>query len=360
MAYLLKQVNWYGEGGSAPIETFTDDVKMNIRLGSDGTPSTAEITLVNPLDRKESGVYLHKYVNPQQEIKFQEGDVVKIFLAYEDENRDIDVTSTSDDLIMTAEITEFQVIVEGGKSTIKLICIDKTFSMLSKLWAFNYDSSLNMNSPDIIQDVVRHTCDEGSQDNESYDSNGNLVYNGIYTIDARLTTGNYPGTPGDPPAYIQDARTDNSAFPNVTIAKVFKPVYEFIKDLSTPEYTNTEAEISGDALINKRNMIFYIDYDNRLHWFYPEEAHITTLNGTITAIATTISLTDSSDFPGRGRVQIGAELIDYTGNAANDLTGCTRGVNNTTAAAHTAGVDVYSYLFVKDSIYILFRISIHP
>ena len=350
MSYLLQRIDWYGDGGSANPESFSDITKVNIKLGSDGTPSTAEITLVNPLDRKESDVYLHKYVNKEQEIKFQEGDVVKIYLAYTDTNREISTSSTSADLIMTAEITEFQVNVEMGKSTIKLSCTDKTFSMLCKLWAFNYDATSAMNAPEIIQDVIRNTCDEGSQDAESFDDSGNKVYNGIYTIDARLMTGTtYPGTSGDPPAYIQTRRIgDNSVFPDVTIAKTFKPVYEFIKDLSTPESTNSEAEISGDSLKVKRNMIYYIDYNNRFHWFYPEEAHTTTLDGTHTAVVTTIALVDATGFPTIGRVQIGAELIDYTGITTNNLTGCTRGVNNTTASAHDDLASVYSDLYIKE------------
>lgn len=47
-----------------------------------------------------------------------------------------------------------------------------------------------------------------------------------------------------------------------------------------------------------------------------------------------------------GRVQIGIEQIDYTGKSATgpSLTGCTRGVNETTADAHPAGAVVFSLL----------------
>tara|TARA_B110000503_G_scaffold128522_1_gene199707 strand:- start:209 stop:2359 length:2151 start_codon:yes stop_codon:yes gene_type:complete len=60
----------------------------------------------------------------------------------------------------------------------------------------------------------------------------------------------------------------------------------------------------------------------------------TTLNGAINDSVTTIPLTDSTSFPAIGRVLIDSEIISYTGNAANQLTGCTRGTDGTTAASH--------------------------
>ena len=69
---------------------------------------------------------------------------------------------------------------------------------------------------------------------------------------------------------------------------------------------------------------------------------VTTLNGSINAITTTIVLTDASQFPSSGTsyVQIGSEEISYTGKSGNTLTGVTRGVRNTTAASHTSGDSV--------------------
>ena len=66
----------------------------------------------------------------------------------------------------------------------------------------------------------------------------------------------------------------------------------------------------------------------------------TTLNGAITNSATTITLTSATNFPSSGQVRIGTELINYTGKSSNDLTGCTRGVESTTAAAHSNGATV--------------------
>ena len=66
----------------------------------------------------------------------------------------------------------------------------------------------------------------------------------------------------------------------------------------------------------------------------------TTLAGGISSSATTgITLTDASQFPTTGTnfIQIGTEEISYTGITSNVLSGVTRGVRNTTAAAHNGG-----------------------
>ena len=72
----------------------------------------------------------------------------------------------------------------------------------------------------------------------------------------------------------------------------------------------------------------------------------TTLNGGIVAADTTITLTDASSFPTTGTVLIGnfssgnyastSELVTYSGKSGNNLTGCTRSTNGTTAPSSTA------------------------
>jgi|TARA_R110002020_G_scaffold306290_2_gene522268 hypothetical protein len=90
----------------------------------------------------------------------------------------------------------------------------------------------------------------------------------------------------------------------------------------------------------------------------------TTLASSIDASTDSILLTDSSAFPSAGYIVIEKvqtsgptgdsyyknEVIQYTGNSANTLTGCTRGTNaqfrgytpkNTTASSHNSGAKVY-------------------
>ena len=65
-----------------------------------------------------------------------------------------------------------------------------------------------------------------------------------------------------------------------------------------------------------------------------------TLNGDISATATTVIVASGTDFTSSGSIKIGGEIITYTGKSTNNLTGCTRGQNITTATAHTSGATV--------------------
>jgi len=70
-----------------------------------------------------------------------------------------------------------------------------------------------------------------------------------------------------------------------------------------------------------------------------------TLNGTLAdntsgTSGSNIALTSATGFPTAGRVQIGTELISYTGISTNNLTGITRAVDGSTRAAHSSGATV--------------------
>jgi primosomal replication protein N len=86
----------------------------------------------------------------------------------------------------------------------------------------------------------------------------------------------------------------------------------------------------------------------------------TTLNGDITDTATTITLTDGSNFPTSGFIMIKKinsvsglyenEVIEYTGRSSNNLTGCVRGKSapyrgitppSSTAGSHDSGATVF-------------------
>ena len=82
----------------------------------------------------------------------------------------------------------------------------------------------------------------------------------------------------------------------------------------------------------------------------PFQTAFSTLNGGIGATDTTIVLTSASSFPQVGIIQIGTEQILYNGVSGNSLTGCERGYNGTTAAAHLTGANVgCSTIIVTDS-----------
>jgi hypothetical protein len=69
----------------------------------------------------------------------------------------------------------------------------------------------------------------------------------------------------------------------------------------------------------------------------------TTLSADITAASTTITVGSTTGYAPRGRIAIDSELISYTGTTATTFTGARRGMDGTTAAAHTSGATVSQY-----------------
>jgi len=67
------------------------------------------------------------------------------------------------------------------------------------------------------------------------------------------------------------------------------------------------------------------------------------LNGAINNSATTLTLDSTADFSTTGTILVGTEQITYTGKSTTQLTGCTRGANSTSAAAHADDATLTQY-----------------
>jgi hypothetical protein len=80
------------------------------------------------------------------------------------------------------------------------------------------------------------------------------------------------------------------------------------------------------------------------------DASANTLSSGVDAVVTTIPLTSGSGFPDTGIIQIGSETISYALLVGNNLTGCVRGFNGSTAASHSSSAAVKcSTIIVTDT-----------
>lgn len=286
MSKLITKVQWAGKINSFALVDITDWTSMIITRSTELKSNSAEITLLNPLDVNIGGTTYRKHVDSSTgNLKFNQGDAIKIYASYVNTNRDIDSSATSNDLLMSAEVQEVTCNLSEGKAEIRLKCVDRGYIALQKLWAFAYQKD-DTNAPDsigwrantLIQNIMRFTSHvyDRTTGKTYFDKFGNKVSEGPWEVDARLT--NEGG-------FIDATRPDGSAFPTVNEAKTFKPVYEWFDELSSPELTN---DFSITAEKNdppaKRKYMFFIDELNRLHWFYPADETIPTI--TITAGST--------------------------------------------------------------------------
>jgi len=109
---------------------------------------------------------------------------------------------------------------------------------------------------------------------------------------------------------------------------------------------NTARIKKDDDLNSAGNNLVSLNYNEYIDKDYPNEEdqiESTTLNGSHSSSVTTLTLTSTTGFSASGKVYIGGEQVTYTGVSGNDITGCTRGANSTTAALHADGTTVTQF-----------------
>ena len=103
--------------------------------------------------------------------------------------------------------------------------------------------------------------------------------------------------------------------------------------------------VKDEDLATAGGRLLKLDYNEYVNLYITQEDEIvtTTLNGSHSSSVTTLTLTSTTGFSTTGKVHIGNEIVTYTGILGNDLTGCTRGAESTTASAHASGVQVAQF-----------------
>ena len=113
--------------------------------------------------------------------------------------------------------------------------------------------------------------------------------------------------------------------------------YSIPTDAKTVDYTTARIKRDSDlgSLGNNLDLLDYKEYISRDYANQEDIINSTTINAAsgLSASVTTITVASTTDFTATGTLFIGGEEITYTGISGNDFTGCTRGANNTTAAA---------------------------
>jgi len=308
------------------------------------------LNLKNEIDFSRSNSvsgFAYKYVDELGNLKFKEQDKFTVYVGYSDDASDTSSTtwSNSSDYVSSTPdnrtylLGEFYLIEyqlnhgeNGQKLTLK--CADKTYIVFNKVFSKPYPSGTITTAPQIVQDVIRLTCQGGAGEKAGTGRNKNVKYHievklfseGI--VDSGTTNGTTANklvqigksftstvTAGDmvrnttdetyaevtavdsntvlslsadimvsgegyqiSDGFIQDTRPDGTAFPATDIALQWKPVYDWITELSQIDKTNPSGELSvGTDTVVQKPMIFWVDELNRFHWVYPGSITNTTI-----------------------------------------------------------------------------------
>ena len=304
MSVLTLRLSYYPLQGNGNEVIIKDVTRIVIKRGLDNKSNTINIKLKNSIKKLlADGSVLHKYVNDSKQLsldntsELQQGDILKIWTRWSDSASDtITYDDSSSNLITISEVNEWDCIYEDNNTGIVLKGVDKTYEVLNKLWVQSYTTALGFTCPTMAQNVIRNSTD-GISNIFGYDYSGNFVKPGLFGIDARIMTGTYTQQAaldvtaiGTIPAYMESNRIDNSVYPVFAMTKVWKPVYEWLKEINDIRNTNSSAEMTANAPIQDRNNRFYIDQKNRYHQFYPADTvNYTIIAGTVSSSGTTTS-----------------------------------------------------------------------
>ena len=120
--------------------------------------------------------------------------------------------------------------------------------------------------------------------------------------------------------------------------------YSIPTDAKHVDY-NTVRLLKDDTLGSSGRKLLTMTYNEYVSKYIDQEDDVvaTTLDGSLNDSATTITVASTTGFSSSGTVYIENEQVTYTGTSSTTFTGCTRGANSTTAAAHATGVQVAQF-----------------
>ena len=257
MSYLQLSVT---RADALSVETdITYDVeRITIKRGLDQKANTTDLVLKNAYVSNQR----HRWVSDEGLLIWEEDDTITIKAKWNENGTAL----SSSDILTICDALEFNGKLESGRTPLTVKAADKTFNYLNQQIAQAYTLAQELASPDIIKRI---------SDFSTTDPKGTGDYQVTATLQNEVSYAlqKASATPG-----IQTLRINNSDFPIVSIAKVYKPVYEWIEDLSSIEATNnfdgrdsllpTDSET---APVQNRKMRYFVDRDARLRWFYPDD-----------------------------------------------------------------------------------------
>ena len=108
---------------------------------------------------------------------------------------------------------------------------------------------------------------------------------------------------------------------------------------------NTFRLIKDNDLATSGGKLGILQYNDYVNNYITQEDEIvtTTLDGSLTDSATTVTVASTTGFDSAGTLHIGNEQITYTGTTSTTFTGATRGAGGTTAAAHSDATQVAQF-----------------
>jgi len=268
-----KKVVWFpNENPTVTGEDISNDIIELIVKRSKNIKTNQFMFKLRNTKRNVEGSLFGRYIDTETgKIRLLQDDRVNISIKRSTDGSAID----ENDFVMTGVIQKAEYQLEEGGYVLNVSGVDNSYIMLNKVWPKNYASA---EIPTIVQDVVQQL---------SFPSDGSVDPSDptTFAIDAQLSGSSLPDDVNK--KYIVSVRkatnedgtvNTDTTFPSRDITNFQKPGYIYLDMLSSPEFTNTDAELAGtEPIVYSRQFIWWIDEQNRFHWFYPDEVIDATL-----------------------------------------------------------------------------------
>jgi len=256
MSYVQLEVTRTNLSGVETDITY-DIEQVTVRRGMDQKANTVQVVLKNAYVSNDR----HRWVSEDNQLVWEEDEGITIKCKYNE-----DGTALSDDDILTiADALEFNAKMEDDRTPLTIKAVDKTFNLLNQQIPQAITLADGLTSGEIIQKIIQLAT-------YNQDGSGTFSVTANLQVEATYDLQKDSATPG-----IQTKRINDTNFPIISMAKVYKPVYEWIDDLSTIEATNNfdgrDSSLATDdeeSPVQNRKMKYYVDKDNNFRWFYPD------------------------------------------------------------------------------------------
>ncbi len=277
----LKKLEWTSDDGTVEI---VDAVSITVNKSTEIRNNLCTVVLRNAPNQLSDdgttviGTHIDSTTN---EINFQEEDELQVWALFTDDPTDFEGTdwTTNSNNLGNFILEDHAGNVQQNSSRLTLRAIDTAFHLFNKVYTFSYGVANNFTAPGIIRHICRQHTEATSKSKTS-----------------NIGTHNDTGT-----AYILNSKFVSEGG--------YIEDYRRVRTGTNPDTYSIDAE--------------------------------TQLDGGINDVVTTITVDSTTGFESAGTLVIDSEHIAYTGTNATQFTGCTRGIDDTSAASHSDDVTVY-------------------
>ena len=235
--YLKKEVFWTNENGVTRQLSALQGIRSRVTF--EPSNDNLRLSLIDDESLYQDGKF-----------RIKEGDRIDVFIKMVKDN--IDVSMKGSDMIWSGIFLDYNRTDDTDNQSIDITVTSLSYEIFNRFWNQSY-ANQSLKTNEIIADILQ---------NLSENVGGTGDYNVTYSMVE------YPSREG-----IQSTRSDGSDFPIIEPVYTQKPMYEWLQELSSPLWTNTDEEIPP---VQSRKMVFRIDGDitnNKIiynaKWFYP-------------------------------------------------------------------------------------------